>query len=189
MGLPDLFMVFDVESVGLHGGAYAVGFVVFGRDGGEREAGGLWVPPDDVRGTQAGRDWLWENARFGLANGWGRCLEPAMSAPAMRRKFWLTWLQWKGAGAALAADCCWPVEARFLAACVDDRPEEREWQGPYPLLDVACFRLAAGLDPLEAVPRLPGELPAHDPLCDARQSARLLAEALAVLGGKARRDG
>jgi hypothetical protein len=181
---PDLFMVFDCESVGLHGETYAVGWVAVDRDGAEREAGGLWVPPGDVRGTPAGRAWAWDNAFPGRAEGWGRGLEPARSAAVMRRDFWQTWLRWKEKGAALAADCCWPVEARFLAACVDDRPDEREWQGPYPLLDVACFRLAAGLDPLETAPRLPNELPAHDPLCDARQSARLLAEAMAVLAAR-----
>jgi hypothetical protein len=75
----------------------------------------------------------------------------------------------------------WPVEAHFLSECVADRPQEREWQGPYPLLDVASVRLAAGLDPLATVDRLPSELPAHDPLADSRQSARLLVEALTLV--------
>jgi hypothetical protein len=83
----------------------------------------------------------------------------------------------------LAADCAWPVEARFLAACVDDQPEQRAWEGPYPLIDIASVRLAAGLDPLATVERLPSEMPAHDPLADARQSARLLIEALKVTRG------
>jgi hypothetical protein len=186
MSLPDLFMVFDVESVGLHGDAYAVGWSVIDRAGAEREAGGLWLPIHDVRGTEAGRRWAVQNASHGAPPGWGKSLSPSACPLAMRRTFWLTWLRWKAKGAALAADCCWPVEARFLAACVDDRPDEREWEGPYPLLDVACFRLAAGLDPLATAERLPSELPAHDPLADARQSARLLAEALALLGGKGR---
>jgi hypothetical protein len=184
MDLPGLFMVFDCESIGLHGETYAAGWTVIDRAGAEHEAGGLWVRPGDVRGTPAGQRWVWENAFPGRAEGWGRHLEPAASVAGMRRDFWEVWLRWKGKGAALAADCCWPVEARFLAACVDDRPEEREWQGPYPLLDVACFRLAAGLDPLAAAGRLPAELPAHAPLCYARQSARLLAEALGVLAGR-----
>jgi hypothetical protein len=50
--------------------------------------------------------------------------------------------------------------------------------GPYPLVDVASVRLAAGLDPLGAYDRTAGELPVHNPLADARQSARLLLEAL-----------
>jgi hypothetical protein len=75
--------------------------------------------------------------------------------------------------------CAWPVEARFLAACVDDNPMTHEWSGPYPLHDLASVLMAAGRDPLAKNERLPGELPEHDPLADARQSARLLLAALA----------
>lgn len=52
------------------------------------------------------------------------------------------------------------------------------------VFDVASVRLAAGLDPLASAPRLDGELPAHDPLRDARQSARLLIEALDKYAGR-----
>jgi hypothetical protein len=48
-------------------------------------------------------------------------------------------------------------------------------------MDIACQLypiLALGRDPLATNERLPDELPAHNPLCDARQSARLLIEAL-----------
>jgi len=83
----------------------------------------------------------------------------------------------KDKGAVLAADVPWPVEARFLAQCIDDEPG-RKWDGPYPLIDIASVRLAAGLDPLASVERLAEELPQHDPLCDARQSGRLLVEAI-----------
>ena len=38
--------------------------------------------------------------------------------------------------------------------------------------------LCAGMDPMATYDRLPAELPRHDPLADARQSARLLVEAL-----------
>jgi hypothetical protein len=78
-----------------------------------------------------------------------------------------------------AADCAWPVEARFLARCVNDKPREREWQGPYPLMEIASYLEAAGMDPMKEYDRLPSELPKHNPLCDARQSARMLSMALA----------
>jgi hypothetical protein len=50
--------------------------------------------------------------------------------------------------------------------------------GPYPLHDLASILLAHGRDPLAKNERLPEELPEHDPLNDARQSARLLHEVL-----------
>ncbi len=88
----------------------------------------------------------------------------------------------------MIADCGWPVEARFLAACVDDaRPaprtgqlvadSPRDFTGPYPLHELASYLLGAGLDPWKKPKRLPGELPEHDPLADTRLSVRMLLEA------------
>jgi hypothetical protein len=98
----------------------------------------------------------------------------------VRNGFWRTWLEWKSRGAVLVADCAWPVEARFLAACVDDNLDARTWDGPYPLHELASFMVAAGMDPMTTYDRLPDE-PQHDPLGDARQSARLLVMALGRL--------
>jgi hypothetical protein len=42
--------------------------------------------------------------------------------------------------------------------------------------------LSAGMNPLATYDRTPSELPRHNPLADARQSARLLSEALARMG-------
>jgi hypothetical protein len=172
---PELFLVFDVESVGLHGEGFAWGGVVVDRRGKSFDYNRAWCPPDVATGTDAGRAWVTEN--------WHPPDFPPLDSPAqVRAIFWDWWQFWKSKGATLAADCAWPVEARFLAACVDDDPAAREWQGPYPLVDVSSVRMAAGLDPLGTVERMPDELPTHDPLCDARQSARLLVEALAWTG-------
>ena len=99
----------------------------------------------------------------------------------MRDAFWRLWLGWKSNSVWLAADVCWPVEANFLRACIEDDPIRRTWEGPYPLIDIASVRLAAGFDPLGTEPRRDDEMPARNPLADARQSARLLAEALQEL--------
>src|SRR5439155_4179999 len=98
----------------------------------------------------------------------------------VRDSFWQKWQQWKEQGALLVADCCWPVEARFLAACVDDFPIAREWQGPYPLHDLASILLAHGKDPVGKFERRPDELPEHNPKADAMQSARILIETLSL---------
>jgi len=163
-------MVFDVESVGLHGEGYAVGYVVVSALGHELEADVAACSPDLAQGSAEGREWIAVNCP--------RLDYLAESPVALRTAFWNVWQRWKASGAVLVADCAWPVEARFLAACVDDDPAVREWLGPYPLHDVATARLAAGFDPLATVERLPNELPQHDPLADARQSARLWLEAL-----------
>jgi hypothetical protein len=168
-----LFMVFDVESVGLHGEGFAVGWVVIDHNGSERDSGVAACHPFAAKGTTEGRSWVQEHVTPHLTEEWTHG-----SPQGVRGAFWEAWQRWKEQGAVLVADCCWPVEARFLAACVDDHPNEREWQGPYPLHDVATARLAAGYDPLETCHRLKDEEPAHHPLCDARQSARLYVDAL-----------
>lgn len=174
-------MVFDVESIGLHGEGFAWGFVVVDRSGKELDARSFVSDPHNSEGSVSGRQWVKANVPMPIYSR-------GHAARDARELFWGWWEKWKGQGAALAADCPWPVEARFLAACVDDaRPKyrgpapddgPRGFGGPYPLIDVASVRLAAGFDPLATVDRLPDELPVHDPLADARQSARLLIEAL-----------
>jgi hypothetical protein len=173
MTRPPYYMVFDVESIGLHGEGFAVGYVVVNRYGETEREGCIAIDPEQCAGTEESRAWIAENV-------------PPLEATSptkqhLRNAFWHEWRHWADRGAVLAADCAWPVEANFLSACVKLNRAEREWQGPYPLVDVASIRLAAGFDPLGNYPRLPDETP-HHPLGDARQSARLLIEALQVLG-------
>lgn len=167
-----LWMVFDCESVGLHGETFAYGFVVVRADGTLVEAGRAACPIHTARGGEEGRIWVRANCPDLAVT----CLDPK----DLRRLFWHSWLEWKVQGAVLLADCQWPVEARFLIACIDDAPDERGWSGPYPMHELASFMVAAGMDPMATYDRLPDE-PQHDPLGDARQSARLLLKALAAL--------
>lgn len=169
------FFVFDVESIGLHGEGFAVGWVVVTDTGEELSCGRASCPPENAAGADDDRAWVAANIPP---------IDRDCSTPAeVRAAFWRAWLS-RPYNAAMVADCAWPVEARFLAACVDADPVRRRWHGPYPLHDVATARLAAGLDPLATVDRLPSEGPKHDPLADARQSARLFLEALRTRMGK-----
>lgn len=167
-------MVFDVESVGLHGEGFDVGYVVVNRSGETIAEKRISCDPGLARGSVKSREWVAEH----VPQPQGHVFE---SPRGVREQFWGAWLLYHARGAALVSDCGWPVEARFLAACIDDDPERREWDGPYPLHELASILLAAGMDPLAKRDRLPGELPEHDPLADARQSARLLAVALKAL--------
>lgn len=168
-----LYMVFDVESIGLHGEGWSVGYVVINAQGETVAPDQRYVClPEMAAGDDEGRSWVAANCPPMFSN--------CSTVQEMRRRFWQDWLGYKERGAVLVADCAWPVEARFLAACVDDAPEARRWQGPYPLHELASFMVAAGMDPFATYERLPNE-PQHDPLGDARQSARLLAVAMAKL--------
>lgn len=180
MNLDDIpaFMVIDVESVGLHGEGFAVAWVVVAPDGRRLDEGCLACNPDLCAGTDESRLWVAENVppiRVTSHSIW-----------LVRSGFWEAWRRWAELGAVLAADCAWPVEANFLGACVQQNHAEREWQGPYPLLDVASIVLALGGEPLAAVERLADELPAHHPLNDARQSARILGDCLKARSARSR---
>lgn len=169
---PVTYLVFDVESAGLHGEGFAVGWVVVTASG-KTLADGIAVSGTAFALPSPLPLWVQENVLPALPRA------THATEREVRAKFWEAWEHWREEGALLAADVAWPVEARFLAMCVDDAPTTRAWSGPYPLIDIASVRLAKGLDPLAEVERLPSERPAHNPLADARQSARLLIEALA----------
>lgn len=172
---PPCYFVFDIESVGLHGEGFAVGWILVAADGTELDSARYSCPPEIADGHPDDLAWVNENCAG---------FTPNLDLPSqVRSMFWAGWMQAKARGAVAVADCSWPVEARFLAACIDKDRRGRQWDGPYPLHDVATARFAAGLDPLATTDRLPNEEPKHDPLADARQSARLFLEALALTRG------
>lgn len=164
------FFVFDVESIGLHGEPYAVGWVVTNRDGEELSSGRIAIRPELACGDADDRQWCAENIpEIAPTHGY---------MDEMFEDFWSVWLGWKARGALMFAECAWPVEAKFLAMCVGAARSSSKWSGPYPLHDVASVMFAAGMDPMATYERLENERPKHDPLADSRQSARLLVEAL-----------
>ena len=170
-------LCFDVESLGLHGTGWAVGWVYFESDGSEIESGYAASAPDVLlgAGSRATEDFAWVQANTPY-------MAPNCANPAeVQAVFWRVWQRARDEGALLVADCAWPVESRFLAACVDADVDDRCWKGPYPLHDVATMRLAAGLDPLASTARRANEEPKHHPIADARQSGRLWFEARAAI--------
>lgn len=172
--LSNTFLMFDVESVGLHGEGFAVGYVVINRDGLLLEEGCYFTDSRSARGSADNRKWVEKNIPelTQVKENYNRC----NSTYSMRWYFWQILQKWINKGAMIYADCTWPVEANFLSECVKDNPEERTTTGPYPLYDLCTLRGVCGYKPLQICDRLSDELPIHDPLCDARQSARLLIE-------------
>ena len=178
MTKPRYYFVFDVESVGLYGTGFAYGAVLIDPEGTEIASWCEGTKPDGTMGDALSWKWVQDNIPLGS-------IPQSVGIESLRRLFWDTWKTAqgmaadRGANALMVADCPYPVETNFLASVVNQCATDRFGESPYPLIDVGSVRLAAGMNPLGSCERLPNELPIHNPLADARQSARLLREALA----------
>lgn len=171
-----LWMVFDVESVGLHGEGFAVGWVLVDDRGNEHASGEYGCPVEFAeKQDDSSLAWVREHCQ---------CITNCARPRDVRDAFWDAYEGYfygiPGRKVLLAADVPWPVEANFLCKVFTDDPRRRD-RAPYPLLDIASVRLASGLDPLATERRFDDERPAHNPRSDARQSARLLLEALRTI--------
>lgn len=167
------YFIFDVESVGLHGEGFAVAGGLHYENSAALWEFSLCCPIDECEGSDSDREWVKKNVPT---------LEVTHHGPyAMREQFWQLWEQAKKQNAVMAVECGWPVEARFLSDCVKQDLPNRNFSGPYPLQEIATFMVAAGMNPMEKYERQPSESREHDPLCDSRLSARLLAMALKKL--------
>lgn len=170
-------LVFDCESIGFYGETFAVGAVVIDNNKGSDFYGRvidsiyLGCPESHAGGDAGDRQWILENVVPHLP-------EPnCANAEEVRDRFWVFLQYWQEMEASVWADCGVPVEANFLRLCVF-LSENRKWKAPYPLHEIATAFLLSGIDPTGIFDRLPDEIPAHNPLNDARQSARLLFEVL-----------
>jgi len=172
---PSFFFVFDVESIGLHGEAFAVaGGVYSAADGAAQNEFAFACSPDIAVGEFSDRKWVMENVP--------PILVTHRNPRLVRAEFFQEWIAAKQRypGIQMAAECLWPVEARFMCLCISDGAG-RNWDGPYPFVEISSVMMAAGMDPMVTYERTPSEMPAHNPLGDARQSARLLATALRMV--------
>lgn len=172
--LPRKFLVFDVESIGFLGEAFAVGGVIIDVDGTEIDSFYFACHPAEARGEESDRWWVASNFQ-GAFN--------CTTTSELRERFVLRLDMFlsQHPGITVAADCPFPVEAGFLLECKRQFSAESAFELPYPLIDVASVVLANGGDPIGDFGRLENELPKHNPLQDARQSARILVETLRQL--------
>jgi len=165
------FFVFDVESIGLHGEGFAVAGGVYINGAAQYEFQ-FCCPESEAAGEDEDREWIKKNVPV---------MEITHRYPGgIREAFWTEWEKAKARypGIIMTGECIWPVEAGFVATCVKQCLPERKWLGPYPFHDIASIMLAVGMDPMGEYGREPSELPKHNPIADARQSARLLTLAL-----------
>lgn len=169
------FFIFDVESIGLHGEAFAVAGGVY-INGVAQSEFMFCCPPDEARGEDDDRKWVALNVSITEKCDW-------WSPWDVREAFWAEWEKAKKQypEITMAAECLWPVEATFVAECVRQGMPKRKWAGPYPFHEISSVMLAAGMDPMATYERTESENPPHNPLADARLSARLLATALSKI--------
>lgn len=169
---PRYAMVFDVESIGLHGEGFAVAWLVLDvLTHATLESETHDCPADLAKGSTTDRAWVAANIPALKTN----CASPS----EVRAHFWGAWLRWRAQGAWLVADCAWPVETNFLSACVQDAGPDAHFLGPLPLYDLTALALFCKVDSPNQPARLGDELPEHDPAADARHTARMLQALLA----------
>ena len=174
-------LVFDVESIGLHGEHFAVGWVIYDHG---KLVENDWVacPSTFASGTAEGRRWIEQNLPEDVIDP---PIGPHLVANTrgVREAFWHLWSKERNNGTKIWADVAWPVEARFLIACIEDGreaevdprtltipPTDREFQGPYPVLDIRTIYSMCANPP--SYPEMRG--PVHHPMYDAWRSAELL---------------
>lgn len=171
-------LVIDVESVGLYGESFAVAGGVCDTNTGLLEREFLFsCKPWKARGTASDHAWVTRNIPG---------LNPTHNTTKeVRQAFWDMWVRLKKEypDIRMAGECNYPVETNFLKACVDDNPEKHREHAPCPLLDVASIMESAGMDSMRTYSRTDSETPVHHPLHDARQTARLLSNAVALIEG------
>jgi len=192
------YFSFDVESVGLYGPPFAYGWCIVDETGQEYAHNIMWYRHpylnlvDSAKlNTAASSDreyalthhdtkWVREHVLPHLPKE-GRAPEES----DMLYQFWNDWIgctRWYPS-LTMVTDCPFPVETRFLHKVMEEtiycgRPDRLMERSPYPIIDVASVLLAHGKDPMATYERKPNEQPAHNPLCDARQSVRLMLEAM-----------
>ncbi len=151
-------MIFDVESTSLHGEAFAVGAIVANGYGDMISRFALMST--DV--AEKANDWVKENVLPSL----GMRMPTCKTGKELRTEFYKWYIKHKDS-CIVFSDVNYPVETNFLTAVVNDDIEDRQWNMPYPLYDVANF-INVNIDRAKASNTL--GLTKHHPLDDSLAS-------------------
>lgn len=104
----------------------------------------------------------------------------------MREAFWRWYLSAEQASDYVLVSNGYPVEYRFLIDCQDANLEERYWQHPFPILDLASILTVVGQEPsayknqLRKKVRKDGSFTQHHPFDDAKLAALIAFEAFGL---------
>lgn len=129
-----LFSV-DAETDGLYGEIFAIGAVVCDEQGRivDQFAGRIEVDLED--------EWVSANIEPMVAH-----LPVFVPAVNLFARFWQFWMEHRDDSICMA-DFGAPVEAYLFRKCVEMDPEERVWQGPYPMHELGTALLLDVEDP------------------------------------------
>lgn len=162
------YFCFDAETNGLYGEVFAIAAVVVDEQGTILDQFCLKSEEQNVTD-----EWTRKNCVPYLAD-----IPECENRDKLRELFWAFYMQYKDC-CTIVADVPYPVEAQLLRSCVEKYPEERTFQGPFPLIDVASVLFAHGIDPLVDRLEFAGmKGKRHHPLDDALASVLCLIKAL-----------
>lgn len=172
------FLIIDVESAGLYGDGFAIAYVLINRDGLRLKEGVFFTQIEYAKGLCRNLQWVKEYVKLDFDRFNNAEISRLPSIHDVRNQFWSLWCELKNKypDIYLAGDCIFPVEANFLRDCVMIDDSSRQWNAPYPIIEISTLLLACGKDPKGKYQREDDELPEHNSLCDARQSARIMIE-------------
>lgn len=153
--------VFDVESTSLHGTGFAVGAVVYNKDGTEIDRFELM----SLEGAAVANQWVKDTVLPHLQD-----MPTCNLRYTLRESFYAFYMKHKET-AEIWSDCNFPVETNFLSEIVNDAPKIREFEMPYPLKDISTI-VDINIDRVKECGIK--DLRKHNPLDDARASAYFL---------------
>src|ERR1700741_4732213 len=120
--------VFDVESTSLHGTGFAVGAVVINLLN-FKEVDRFVLK--SIEGSEKASDWVKQNVLPFLTD-----IPSVNTDRELRDQFWKFYTNHKETST-IWADVAYPVETNFLEQVYSDDPNAREFEMPYPLMDVS----------------------------------------------------
>lgn len=192
------YFSFDVESLGLFGFPFCVGYVVMDEDGVEHESGifgwdfrpvmgtfsDLLKVSNDSQWTWTEQDhqWVLDNVLPVLPKGWDGCQSVVHMCESFYNQVWVRCKR-QHENLVFVTDCPFPVETHFLQEMLTAVNRRTMDHSPYPLIDVGSVLSGFGYSPTGLFMRRSDEMPAHNPISDARQSVRHLVDVL-HRGGK-----
>ncbi len=129
----------DVETDGLYGGFLTAALIATDLEGNELERAYYGIRKDKMKIKEP---WVMENVLPKLGE-----YEPCEDENELLEKSWNFWLRYQEEAYAVC-DVGYPVEARFIGACVGQDVTANAMKAPFPLLDLSSLIYAKGYDPL-----------------------------------------
>ncbi len=160
-------MFIDAETDGLYGEFISVGIVIVDGSGSKIEEHYLGRNLSQMTITS---DWVKEHVipQVGAYDVYD-------SSEELLNQVWDIWLK-QGNAVDVIADVSYPVECRLWEACVRLDLKKREFQAPFPLLDLSSMLYAKGIDPIQSrkeLVKMDGIEKQHNALYDAQIAAKI----------------